>query len=75
MAPKDTSGTLADCGRTANAPAYAAHFSRPSIFMVFTFSKMALAILGSSIFDSPLPSTSQSPACAIFHKPVLAETL
>jgi hypothetical protein len=75
MALKSTSGTLADCGRMANTPAYAVHLAKFFTFMLFTFFKMAPAILGSSILDSPLPSTSQSPACAIFHKPVSAESL
>lgn len=41
---------------------------------LLTFSKMALATDSSSISCSPVPSTSQMPAWAMFHKPVLPES-
>jgi hypothetical protein len=44
-------------------------------FILFTFSLMAFATISSSIFDIPLPSTSQTPAWAIFHKPAFALSL
>jgi len=73
--PNATRPTAADWGRMAKAPDASTHRTAVSVFTAFTFSRMALARLGSSIFFSPFPSTAHNPNCAIFHKPVSAESL
>ena len=38
-----------------------------------TFSRIFSAKVASSISRKPVPSTSQTPACAMFHNPVFSE--
>jgi len=52
--------------RTATTPAEA-------LLKVFTLSRICCAMPLSLISCKPVPSTSQTPACAMFHNPVAPE--
>mmetsp|Transcript_13011 Transcript_13011/g.30550 ORF Transcript_13011/g.30550 Transcript_13011/m.30550 type:complete len:334 (+) Transcript_13011:78-1079(+) len=56
-------------GITTKAVAAAAALRSVSTLSASTRCLMVLASVGSSIFDRPEPSTSQEPACPMFHKP------
>lgn len=62
-------------GRIANPPASNKASLAVSKFISFTLFKKALARSSSSILRIPVPSTSQRPPWATFHKPFSADFL
>ena len=61
------------CGNKANNDVIIATSLPVSRFILFTLIINALARFGSSMSRIPVPSTSQRPDWARFHKPVFAD--